>query len=91
MVIDLKKILFDHNKNVVSRIVKERRLAAGLTQAQLAAQMQTMGVNLDQQMISKIESNRRFVTDYELACICRVLKLSTEEALADFYENYGKE
>ena len=91
MVIVLKKILFDHNKNVVSRIVKERRLAAGLTQAQLAAQMQTMGVNLDQQMISKIESNRRFVTDYELACICRVLKLSTEEALADFYENYGKE
>ena len=91
VVMNLKKILFDSNKNVVSRILRERRLAAGLTQAQLAARMQTQGVNLDQQMISRIESNRRFVTDYELACFCRVLKLSTEEALADFYENYGKE
>ena len=41
--------------------------------------MQTLGVNIDQQMISKIEHNTRIVTDYEPAYFCRVLKISAEE------------
>ena len=46
-----------------------------LSQSQLAAKMQTMNVNMDQQMISKIENNARFVTDYELACFCLILEI----------------
>ena len=48
--------------------------------------MQTMNVNLDQQALSKIENNRRIVTDYELACLCRALEVTERELLADFYE-----
>ena len=58
----MKKILFDNHKNVISKRLQEFRKAKGLSQSQLAAKMQTMGVNLDQQMISKIEHNARFVT-----------------------------
>lgn len=86
----MKKILFENNKNVISKKLKLSRIKNNLTQAQLAAKMQTMGVNLDQQMISKIESNARFVTDYELACFCIVLKTNTEELLQDFYNKYNK-
>ena len=81
----MKKILFDSNKNIVSKSVKLERIKAGLTQSQLAAKMQVLGVNIDQQMISKIENNLRFVTDYELACICKILNVSPEEMLKEFF------
>ncbi len=84
----MKKILFDNHKNVISQQLKLARVKAGLSQEQLAAKMQVLGVNIDQQMISKIEHNARFVTDYELACFCSILKVSTAEMLADFYETY---
>ncbi len=50
--------------------------------------MQTVGVNIDQQMISKIEMNQRMVTDYELACFCRLLNVKLEDMLADYYDKY---
>ena len=48
--------------------------------------MQLMGVPIDQQLISKIERNQRFVKDYELACFCKILEVSEQELLADFYQ-----
>ncbi len=84
----MKKILFDNNKNVISQKLKSFRIQRGLSQGQLAAKMQTMGVNLDQQMISKIEHNTRFVTDYELACFCAVLNVSLQDMMEDFYQTY---
>ena len=59
----MKKILFDDNKNIISEQLRHFREKANLSQANLAAQMQTVGVNIDQQMISKIEKNQRQVTD----------------------------
>ena len=44
----MKKILFDNQKNVISQKLKSFRIQKGLSQGQLAAKMQTMGVNLDQ-------------------------------------------
>ena len=84
----MKKISFYENKNVISRQLKLARKRCGLSQGALAAKMQTMNVNIDQQMISKIENNARIVTDYELACFCKILKVSEKELLHDFYENY---
>lgn len=55
-----------------------------LTQSDLAARMQTLNVNIDQQMISKIEKNQRQVTDYELACFCKCLSVEPNEILKDF-------
>ena len=78
--------MLDNNKNVVSQNVRLFRVKCGMTQSDLAARLQTMGVNLDQQMISKIEHNTRMVTDYELACICIALHVSPGEMLAEFME-----
>lgn len=82
----MKKLLFNNNKNIISAALRQHRLSRRITQAQLAAKMQTLGVNIDQQMISKIESNDRIVTDYELACFCVALKITPSELLGDFTE-----
>ena len=86
----MKKILFNDRKNVVSENVRLFRIKNKLTQQQLASKMQTLGVNMDQQMLSRIESNDRIVTDYELACLCHILKVEPKDLFGDFAETYLK-
>ena len=86
----MKKIEFYGNKNVIFEFIKINRMKMGLTQAELAAKLQLMNVNIDQQMVSKIENNTRMVTDYELICLCSVLNIELREILADFSEKYIK-
>ena len=81
----MKKIEYNAHKNVIYEQLKKARLAAGISQSQLAAKMQTLGINIDQQMISKVENNNRIVTDYELACFCKIFGLDEKALLKDFY------
>ena len=85
----MKKTEFYNNRNVISEQLKIARVKAGLTQSQLAAKMQLLNVSIDQQMISKIENNMRIVTDYELACFCKILGVNEKEILSDFYNNFS--
>ena len=87
----MKKIAYDSNKNVIHARLRYYRNQRGLTQEQVVAKMQVMNVNMDQQMLSKIENNRRIVTDYELACLCRILNVTERELLADFYDGVPPE
>lgn len=77
----MKKICYYNNKNIISENLKKIRYEKGLSQSNLAAKLQTMNVNIDQQMISKIEKNNRQVTDYELACICKCLAVTPNDML----------
>ena len=79
----MKKIEFYNNKNIISARLKQMRRNKGLSQGQLAAKLQLCNINVDQQIISKIEKNERQVTDYELACICKCLDVSPEWMLQD--------
>lgn len=80
----MRKIHYENNKNVVSEAIRTKRLALRLSQSELAARMQTLGCQIDQQMISKIEHNTRFVTDYELVLFAKALKTSPEALLEAF-------
>lgn len=82
----MKKIIFGENKNIISESLKSIRQDRHLTQGELAAKMQTYNINLDQQMISKIENNNRIVTDYELVCFCRALNVEINDILKNFYD-----
>lgn len=84
----MKKITFYDNKNVVYDRVRYYREKNHLTQEQAVAKLQTMNVNIDQQALSKIEHNKRIVTDYELACLCRIFGVTERDMLSDFYEKY---
>lgn len=57
------------------------REAAGLSQEQLAAKMQLVGLNVTQKMISRIETGNRIVSDYELIYFSSFFRVSTDELL----------
>ncbi len=84
----MKQITFNGNKNIISDRLAKIRKEKKITQSDLAARMQTLNVNIDQQMISKIEKNQRQVTDYELACFCRCLNISPNEILKNFEKQF---
>ncbi len=79
----MKTIRFFENRNIVSKRVRLARQSQKMSQQDLAARLQTMGVGIDQQGISKIENNQRIVTDYELVCLCKALSRSYEWMLED--------
>lgn len=81
----MKKINFGDSKNIIGGRLRALRKENNLTQGELAAKMQTLDINIDQQMISKIENNARIVTDYELACLCQVLRVTVNDMPWDFY------
>ena len=80
----MKKITFYEKKNIIAERLKEARKERHITQSELAARLQVMNVNVDQQIISKIEKNDRQVTDYEVACICECLKIDPAWLLQDY-------
>jgi len=82
----MKTIRFHGNKNTIFRQIKIAREALNMSQEELAAQLQTCGVSIDQQAISKIERNLRIVTEYEFACLCKVLKMEEKNFLSYCYE-----
>lgn len=81
----MKKLIYtDNQKNVIGKPLRQIRKKQKVTQLDLAARMQVLGVNVDQQAISNIENNKRIVTDYELACFCKALRCTEQELLQDF-------
>lgn len=68
----MRKFEFEGQKNVSGDRIRELRLRARLSQAALDAKMQTEGVVVEQDVISRIESGSRLVTDYELLVLTRI-------------------
>ena len=72
----------DGNANASGRKIKELREAAGLSQEQLAAKVQLVGLNLNQKAISRIETGDRVVPDFELLYFSEVLEVPICELLS---------
>ena len=65
----------------IGTAIKRARERQGLTQEQLAAKMQTAGIQINQKAISRIESGDRIITDYELMCLAEILRVSINQLL----------
>lgn len=72
---------FNGSKNICGERVKEARKRLNLSQENLAARLQTEGVNIERDSVSRIEIGTRFVADYELLVLCRILNVSPEYLL----------
>lgn len=83
----MKKITFGDNKNIIGGNLKILRKEKKLSQGDLSARLQTYNINIDQQMISRIENNSRIVTDYELACFALALNVDIQELLGNFFDD----
>ena len=68
-------------KNICGAKVREQRKKRNLSQSELATQMQLEGVIIERDSVSRIESGTRFVPDYELMVIAKVLHVSVDQLL----------
>ena len=64
-------------KNIVGPRVKQARKAAKpqITQLNLVARLQSLGLSIDQSGLSKIENGQRPVSDIEVAALAKALKI----------------
>lgn len=69
---------YDGKKNLCGDKIREARMLKRMSQSDLAAKMQTEGIILERDSISRIEIGTRFVADYELMIFARVLKVNVE-------------
>lgn len=71
--------IYDYNgsKNICGARVKEARKQCGFSQEQLAAKLQIEGVIIERDSISRIEIGTRFVADYEIAALCKILRVTS--------------
>ena len=73
--------IYDYNGKANMTGAKMRKVRSDLkiTQEQLAARLQIAGIALDQKAISRIERQERFLADFELREIARILRVSMDE------------
>lgn len=63
-------------KNLVSSRLIELRRQQNLSQRDLAHKLQLAGYDMDKNVITRIETNKRYVTDIELRALSQVLGVS---------------
>ncbi|MBO5232361.1 MAG: helix-turn-helix transcriptional regulator [Clostridia bacterium] len=70
--------IYDYNgkKNICGERIHEARCKLRLTQSDLAAKLQINGIIIERDSISRIEIGTRFVADYELRELSKILKVS---------------
>jgi len=77
--------IYDYNgrKNICGERLHEARCRQRITQMELAARLQCEGVEIERDSISRIEIGTRFVTDYEIKTLSRVLGVSVDWLLSE--------
>ncbi len=69
---------FNGRKNLCGERVYEARVKKKMSQSDLAAQLQVNGVIIERASISRIEIGTRFVPDYEIPILAKILGVSIE-------------
>ena len=70
--------------NISGERIREARLRQRISQTELAAQLQTDGILIEQDVLSKIEHGTRLVQDFELKAIARRLKVSVDWLVGNY-------
>lgn len=63
-------------KNLVGPRLKTLRERDGLSQRDLARRLQLAGMDMDKNVITRIETNKRYVTDLELRALAAIFQVS---------------
>lgn len=65
-------------RNLIGTNIKALRKSKNITQEELAAKLNLIGVSIDRPMISKIENRLREINDFEIEAIANVLETNIE-------------
>ena len=66
----------DGGKNLISKQLIELRKKHDYSQRKLAYQLQLKGYDMDKNVITRIETNKRYVTDLELKALTEIFDVS---------------
>ena len=69
---------YDGKKNICGERIHEARCKLRMTQGDLAAKLQLSNITIERNSISRIEIGTRFVTDYEIRELSKILKVSVD-------------
>jgi transcriptional regulator with XRE-family HTH domain len=75
----MKRILDGQKQNMVGPRIKQLRLEKGMTQKTLAERHEILAVYVCRGSISRIEEQKRTITDIELIGIAEVLQVDISE------------
>lgn len=70
-------------KNLIANNLICLRAKNGLSQRDLAQKLQLAGYDIDKNVITRIETQKRYVTDIEIKAICEIFKISFEELISE--------
>ncbi len=64
------------DKNLIAERLIELRRKHHLSQRDLASKLQLLGLDMDKNVITRIETKKRYVTDIELQALAKIFKVS---------------
>ena len=65
-----------NGKNLIGERLKLLRANKKLSQRDLARELQLIGIDMDKNVITRIETNKRYVTDFELQALKEIFNVS---------------
>lgn len=74
----MKIYSYKGRKNLCGDRIREARLKRRISQADLAARLQIEGITMERDSISRIEIGTRFVADYELVVLSKILGVTLD-------------
>lgn len=75
----MARITDDQNINIVGHNIKRLRILNGMSQRELSEKLETLAVYVCRGSISRIEENKRTVTDVELKGFADVFNVSIDK------------
>lgn len=72
----MKQRINANGKNLIGERLRELRADKGLSQRDLARELQLIGMDMDKNVITRIETNKRYVTDFELQALKQIFDVS---------------
>ena len=74
----MKITKYNEFRNISDKKLKELRIASKLSQQELAEKMQLDDIDLTSKEISKLETNKRLVQDFELFAFAKIFGVSAD-------------
>ncbi len=71
----------DGKNNICGKNIYELRNASKprMSQRALAEMLQLNGIDVDKNAVQRMESGQRFITDIEIAALCKIFKITFEK------------
>lgn len=68
-------------KNLIHQRLLQLRSEHGLSQRDLSRELKLAGYNMDKNVIHRIETNQRYVSDIEVKAFCEIFRISYSDLL----------